>query len=90
MHAHIEVDGTEWPCQIFSPRNQSPVKFSLPGGVEGFQPAYPQYNAKLVFSLRGPVIRTGPYKMRKDDGKAVEFSAEKHESDTVWGNLSLT
>jgi hypothetical protein len=90
MHAYIEVDGTELPCQIFSPHNQPEVKFSLPGGAEGFQPAYPQYNAKLVFPVRGPVIRTGMFKIRKTDGKVVQFSAEKHDSDTVWGNLSLT
>ena len=90
MHAHIEVDGIKRPCQIFSPHNEPPVKIYLPFGMEEYQPAYTQYNAKLIFPLRGPVIRTGLYKIHKDDGKVVEFSAEKHEGDTVWGNLSLT
>lgn len=89
MHAHIEVDGTEWPCQIFSPHNEPPVRIFLPFGMDDYQPVYTQYNAKLVFPLRGPVIRRGIYKIRKDDGKVVDFSAEKPDVDTVWGNLSM-
>lgn len=90
MHAHIEVDGIERPFQIFSPHNEPPVRSCMPFGMEVYQPANTQYNAKLVFPLHSPPIWTGLYKIHKDDGKVVEFSAEKHEGDTVWGNLSLT
>jgi len=87
MQAEIEVDGVWHPCDLFSPHDQPPVKYFLPGGVEAFQPAYVQYNAKLVFPFPGLIISVGTYKIRTSN-KAMDFSAEKPEGSIVWGNVS--
>ncbi|MDP1559415.1 MAG: hypothetical protein Q8K59_11135 [Nitrosomonas sp.] len=86
MQAQIEIDGVWQPCELFSPHNQPPAKYFLPGGIEAFQPVYTQYNAKLEFPFPGLIIPTGVYKIRISN-KIIEFSAEKSEGSIVWGNV---
>ena len=87
MQAEIEVEGAWHPCELFSPHNEPPAKYFLPGGIEQLQPTYPQYNAKLVMGGTKFLWSAGFYNVRVGNN-VIKFQALKPESTgTVWGNV---
>lgn len=86
MRVHIEIDGAWRSCELFSPHNELPIKSFLPGGIQYFEPVYPQYNAKILFDFPRFVILPGIYKVRIND-KIVEFDAKSPKGNTVYGDI---
>lgn len=87
MKDQIEVDGVWYPCELFFPYQAEPVlepEFGAPPKCERTQ--YRRFNALVIMSLRGPIIRLGEYRIIMER-RTLIFQLCKAEMLHLWGNV---
>ncbi len=87
MNDLIEVDGAWYPCEFSFPHQAAPVPIPGFGGVISWQRSpYRQYDALVRMAHRGPIIRSGEYRVMTGQ-RTLIFQLCKAEVLDLWGNV---